>query len=175
MDGGPRRPEGHAPPPLASGGGLSRTPDYPAHNARAGRGGANLSQRPWRREHRLEHGLEDQPLGPPARRRPRPQAHRLHCGRLRDAAAISRRGTRAAPCSGPRLAQRQRQGPARPRRIHGGYPMEGRQGYEIPRRVLSAATAEDQGQWRDEDDSVRAGGEQKMTEETAIAPTLTAQ
>ena len=47
------------------------------------------------------------------------------------------------------LADRQRQGPARPRRVRGGYRMEGRQGHHLPHQLRRAARGEGARQWRD--------------------------
>ena len=99
--------------------------------------------RPRRWRDRLEQDLEDQPLGPPARRRPRLQDRqrlaepqqcvaeslrqlpalsnrrqlRLHRRRLRDAVAIARRGDRVVARAAEMLAGRQRQRSVRPRRL----------------------------------------------------------
>ena len=84
-----------APPPLLA---PVRPPPGPAHHrgdAGAVRGGAALARAARRRGHGLEHGLEDQPVGAPARRRARVPAavaaadvrrHRRH--------ELSRRGRR---------------------------------------------------------------------------------
>ena len=76
VDGRSRRPQGHAPPPFASRGRASGPADFSPRHAQAGRGGPRFAQRPRRRRHRLEHRLEDQSLGPSARRRSGLQADR---------------------------------------------------------------------------------------------------
>ena len=151
-----RRDRGASPSPVSPLGPLSRQPDQPGHAAPAGRR-PQVARGSQRRGNRLVLRLEDQPLGPSGRWRPRPQADpphppprarrrlseslrqpppvpdgrqlRLPRRRRRDARAKPRRGGRDPPPSSlaQGLADGIGEGPARPGGVRGGYRVEGRE------------------------------------------------
>ena len=142
----------------------------------ARRGGQGLARRARRRRHRLEQGVEDQLLGPPARRRPRaqdaqraaaqsatlaePLRHppavpdrrqlRRHRRHRRDAAAEPARRDRPAARAAVGLAQRLGHRPARPGRRDRGRLVEGRQrrqGHRARREVRPPQGPRRHDQW----------------------------
>ena len=72
-----RRVRGAPPAPFASLGTVPRQPDHSRH-ARTARGGPQVARGAQRRGNGLVLGLEDQPLGPARRRRPRLQVDQSH-------------------------------------------------------------------------------------------------
>ena len=81
-------PKNRAPARLAPLGPAPRAARSPARHARAVRGGAAVAGAPRRRRHRLEQGVEDQLLGAPARRRPRPSRSLIRAAARRRAATL---------------------------------------------------------------------------------------